>query len=340
MKWRELLRKSLEENNLDCIIFFNGENFTDKNVYYFSNFDGTAVLVIDKVLNRKLFVPKMELNRAEKISCAEEIAEWSKFKNYFKEIKRVGIIIEKIPFSFYSKFLTKAFFVDVSAEIYKIRAKKTKKEIEIMKKCCKITNKVVKFVKNLISEDLSELEISKEIEVYLLKNKVEKAFDIIVAFNKNSSFPHHNPTNLKNGKIGIIDFGVKYKNYVSDVTIPFSKKSLNRHEKEIIEKVLDAYYYSLDLIKEEKNVINFFKKVEKKIGEKFIHSLGHSIGLEIHEPPFINDKNPVIKNFDDNFVVALEPAIYIKEKFGFRIENDLLLYRNKVKILTNAEFLL
>lgn len=144
----------------------------------------------------------------------------------------------------------------------------------------------------------------------------------------------------------MIDFGIRYRDYCSDVTIPFTVSNISEKQRKIVKTVEQAYDRAIDTIKIDIptwQVHDSAEKVIKENGFEFKHSVGHGIGLEAHDPPNLSPK-PKTKEelkhwkefkLKENMIFTIEPGIYEQKIGGLRLENDILL-KKKPKILTNS----
>ena len=135
-----------------------------------------------------------------------------------------------------------------------------------------------------------------------------------------------------------MDFGVFYNGYASDTTRTVCIGEPDEKSLKVYNIVEEAQRIGREAVKEgiyckelDTKVRNFIK--EKGYGEYFIHGLGHGVGLEIHELPFVNSRSPF--ELKENMVITVEPGIYIPNKFGVRIEDTILVKKDKGEILTN-----
>jgi Xaa-Pro aminopeptidase len=153
------------------------------------------------------------------------------------------------------------------------------------------------------------------------------SFTPIVAMGENSAIPHHltGDRKLKYGDILLIDFGVKVQGYCGDMTETFVfGESTNPEYEKVIEIVKQAMELGKSEIPKDSDMRNVDRKVRVFIDsqgyESYVHSLGHGVGLEIHESPVLNENAK--ENFESKkgMVVTVEPGIYIPGKFGVRIE--------------------
>lgn len=213
---------------------------------------------------------------------------------------------------------------------------KTKKEMEFIEKSCKIASKILK-------KCIYNFDFKTEIEVYSFlineakENNCKLAFKPIVAFGKNGAEPHHKALNTKfsNGFL-VLDFGVKYKSYCSDITRTVYLGNISRKEKEFYDLVLSVQKESIRMVREDircKDLDIFARELFNSYIKNFRHSLGHGIGKRIHMSPKVGPFNN--RKLKVNDVITIEPGLYFKNKFGIRIEDTLLVKKKGNKILTN-----
>jgi Xaa-Pro dipeptidase len=205
-----------------------------------------------------------------------------------------------------------------------------------------IISKVCDEIPTLIKNKVTENELVAEISYLIGKfGATGTAFSSIVAFGKNSANPHYSHSNVK-PKIKdfmLFDMGAEYKKYCSDITRTFVYKRLGREHKDMYSTVLRAQELAFDEIRDSVDAKSVQKKVEKYINStrykgKFIHGLGHSIGLATHDGySFSQSEKFVLK---EGMVFTVEPGIYIPGFGGVRIEDDVLVKKNGIEVLTTA----
>ncbi|MGC9132409.1 MAG: M24 family metallopeptidase [Candidatus Micrarchaeia archaeon] len=224
--------------------------------------------------------------------------------------------------------------------------------ILLLKKSAEISNSCIPLIKKLLKKKISEIELAKEIEKNIITKGAKPAFEIIVASGKRSSKIHAKPTKRIINGIGFIDFGASYKGYKSDLTIPFIKGKISKEEEKIINATIEAYTIAKKEIKVNKNCWEVYEKVNdflKSKGFFLKHSLGHGVGIRIHQLPIIGKPMKKLKKkeieklkklkFKENMVFTIEPGVYVKGIGGCRIENTFLLKKDKLVKLTNAKLL-
>lgn len=250
-------------------------------------------------------------------------------KPFEKENLPSKVLVNKASFKIKHKSLFRIKEIDIN-----IRDVKSKKEIIFIKKACEYADECFNLIWMNIKKNKykKEQEIEQEIILYAAKNNLELSFKPIVASGKNSSIPHHdNSSKLTKGFL-VIDLGFKYKGYCSDATRTFYLGKPSKKEKELYQLVLDAQEKIISDIFpgiQEQTLKNNIQEYLKEESKYFIHSLGHGLGIEVHEYPIIGKTNTKLK---ENQVITIEPGVYKKQ--GIRIE-DVVVVAKKPEILTN-----
>ncbi len=258
-------------------------------------------------------------------------------------VRVLGLNYKKIPLKAFDmiKKLTTAKFVDVSDEISRARAIKEKSEIDKIKKSAEIAQKALERTIPFIEPGMTESELAAKLEYEMRRLGAVPSFATICAFGENSSQPHYVTSNrkLKKGNFILIDFGAKYKNYCSDITRTFVMGKMNEKQREIIETVKQAQEIGIEnLIEGEqasKSHIEAQTLIDKKFKGKFIHTLGHSLGIEVHDGQRLYTTSSFM--LEKNMVFTIEPGIYIQKFGGVRIEDDFVVNGNKPVWLTKKQ---
>lgn len=340
----------LEQKKCNFALFYNSDSMkVNPNMLYFSGYNGLGALVIPKWKEPILLVPEMEFERAKK-SFIKNVYPMEK-KKFFesihslmkkKKLRAKNAAIDKNSFSLNSyKFFRRQFrntkTKDIAMDCLKLRKIKTDKEIQFLRKSCNYADKILqKAIKNF-KEFKTEAEIAAFLVYETKKNGLEISFNPIVASGSNGSMPHYEPSNIPVKKgFCVMDFGVKYKGYCSDITrtIYFGKPSPK--EKETYDFLLNIQNDAVSKIRDNIKCSELYDFVIKRLGKlqkNFTHGLGHGVGVEIHELPnlTLNSKDRI----NDNMVFTIEPGIYFPKKFGIRIE-DTVLFKRKTTVLTKT----
>jgi len=220
---------------------------------------------------------------------------------------------------------------------------KNKTEIKSIQKACEIVSEVFETIKKQVVSGMTELDIHFKIEEEFAKRHVVQSFKTIVASGPNASKPHHISSNRKIQKndIVLIDMGCIYNGYCSDLTRTFFVGNINKTQQKVWNIVKQAHDNALSNVKPNIKACNidmFARNTIKKFRyeQYFIHTTGHGVGIDIHEAPTISKNSKDI--LKEGMVITIEPGIYIKDKFGVRIEDTVLVTKKGYKTLTTATY--
>jgi len=261
-------------------------------------------------------------------------------------LKRIAFEERHMPYAEYKKIKeglkAKAYLIPSHNLIEGFRQVKDAREIKRIKEALRITSLALEFIREFIRPGLKELEVAGELERFIRYSGAgEAAFNIIVASGPNSAYPHHRPGQkiIRKDEPVLVDIGVDYFGYKSDLTRVFFLDKINSLTRRIYGIVLKAQAKAIASIKPgvEINRIDALSRnyiAGKGYAKYFGHSLGHGIGLETHEAPAISARNDAI--LVPGMVFTVEPAIYLPGKFGIRIEDMVLVTRKGCEILSGA----
>ena len=250
------------------------------------------------------------------------VAEYDEYKKFFGEMK------------------------DCSEILSACRTVKSAKEIQSIKKACAVAERAVQEAFNHLREGITEKELKTFLETRMTDLGAEGAsFDTIVAFGANSAVPHHETgdTKLRLGSAVLIDTGAKVSGYCSDITRTAFFGTPDDEFLKAYDAVLSAS------VKAEREICAGISGkaadkiardvlIERGYGEYFTHSLGHGVGLAIHENPYLSPRSD--EKLCENSVFTVEPGVYIEGKFGIRIEDTCALKGGKaVRLFTDDKAL-
>ena len=265
------------------------------------------------------------------------------YENFFSFCENVGFEENYVTYATYKNYMAKYKinnFEETENLIEKQRMIKDEEEISNLTKACNITDECFKYILGYIKPGMTEKQIAKEIEDYYNSRTDGVSFDTIVASGENTSMPHAVPTDrkIKEKDIITIDMGCKVNGYCSDMTRTFFVGEILEEVKPIYDLVLKNQVQTMQDFKDGISTRLLAKMVEndfKLHDYDLIHSLGHGVGLEIHEAPYISYKNDT--NLKENMVITNEPGIYIPGKFGVRIEDTVQITKFGCINLTKSE---
>lgn len=235
--------------------------------------------------------------------------------NEYRQIKELGVDIHLLD-----------------EEIMNLRIIKDDQEIEAMKKSITLTDEIYAKVLDNIHIGMTEYEISALIQYYSISAGAQQmSFDTVVASGPRTALPHARPTNrkIKAHEPIMIDFGIQYENYQSDMTRVCFIGEPDPKYKEIYDIVLEAQLAGLKAIKSGTRACDVDKAARTVIekagyGEYFDHGLGHGIGVtDSGEGPILNSKSQTI--LQDKMMMSCEPGIYVPGLGGIRIEDDVVI---------------
>lgn len=316
---------------------YNGYLLADfSNIQYLSKYKPTsfafAVIKDDPII----YASKMDLEIAKKDSIIEvkEFVSFSDMINDLKgDIKKLAIE-PTLEYNTYEKFKDD-FDISQSNFIAKQRAIKTDEEICNIEKATEIAQKSFKQINIMEKHNDGSREdiVAYELGKFMRENGASgESFDTIVTSGANSSLPHAVPTENKLSNPVLIDWGVKYKGYCSDNTrtMVYTEK-----EHEIFDIVAEAHNKAIKKIRPGIKCCEIDKAARDIIsdygyGDNFIHSTGHSLGLDIHETPSFSTRDET--TIEKGMVMTVEPGIYLEGNFGVRLE-DTVVIDNKATIL-------
>ena len=266
-----------------------------------------------------------------------------------KRVKKLKIDPNNWSYKAYSELAKVVNLQNEENFSFKKRMIKTPSELSIIKEAVRLGAKAFEEFKELIEVGIDEYELSYRFKEKLTsRGKRPLSFEPIVAINENAAKPHAEVSEkvLKKGDLLLLDAGIKYNRYCSDRTrtiyigdnISMGKKqNFPPHIQKVYDVVLKAQEKAINSIKvgmKAKELDKIARSVieEAGYGKYFVHSLGHGVGLDIHEFPFINSKNETI--LKEGMVFTIEPGIYIPKEFGIRIEDMVAInYNGEVEVL-------
>lgn len=245
----------------------------------------------------------------------------------------------------YKQVLQGVSFKPVDGLVEALRVIKDESEIKIIKKAVTIACKSLNELEKKLKLGMSEDDIEWELLCIAHKNGADGfSFPPIITFGKDTADIHHQKhanNKLKKGEMILIDSGIIYQGYITDMTRVFYQKKATEFEHKIYTTVLKANLVAIkavkvgmkfsDLDKVARNVIE-----KAGFGEYFTHSTGHGTGLEVHEAPHVGQKSK--ERVEKGMIFTIEPGIYIPGKAGVRIEDMVYVNENgDTEVLTNCK---
>ena len=316
---------------------------------YLTGFSSSFGYVVSDKNGSTFYTDPRYLEAAENALKGSEIAV-KKFASTIVQLlsgyKQVAVPLDRIGYLDYKKLQDAGLEIsDSSPAFTQAMSVKEKYEIDSIEKACEITDKAFTQLLGEIREGMTENDVAALLEYLMRKGGASGAsFDTIVGFGENSSVPHHETglRKLRFGDIILIDFGCKFEGYCSDCTRTFLFGDDKKHEtfKKSYSHVLEAHMLVKEQLKSgmtgrEADAIARDHLKKHGLDELFTHSLGHGIGINIHEFPRLSPKSE--DKLVNGMVFSDEPGIYLAGEYGIRIEDTIMLKNDKVVSLTDSD---
>ena len=348
-------QQSLKEQHI-AAAFIQGK----ENVFYLTGFrtdphERIVALIVLPDEEPFLIVPGMEKSLVQKAGWTHTILTYSDTDNPWTVLQDTlsrytfqgdSIWVEKrllpleraehLQYLFGQKTL-----VDAEPALMKLRTIKSEEEITVLRKAAQLADLGVQIGVEAIAEGRKEIDILAKIEYELtLKGITEMAFQTTVISGANSADPHGKPGNkaIEHGDLVLFDLGVVLDGYCSDITRTVAYGDLSDSLRKVYDTVLEAQLGAISLCKPGTELGALDRKARSIIteagyGEWFPHRLGHGLGTDVHELPSINETNQ--DTLQAGMTFTIEPGIYLPNKGGVRIEDDILITEDGHELLTS-----
>lgn len=344
------IQSILRKHKSNCLFVTKPEN-----VRYLTGFIGSFGQVIATKSNLYLLTDSRYTIQAKKL-CKKnvEIIIIDNYEETLKKIlkkhriKTIGIEDNNLTYGGFlklKKLLKGHKLTPIGSNLDHLRKIKTKDEINLIQKSQKINEKTLKEALKLLKPGIKEKDLAwKIIDIGHSFGAEDISFEPIVAFGKNSASPHYTPSDSKYKKsdVVLIDIGMKYQGYCSDMTRTFLPNTSSNKLIEHYELILTAQENCIQNLKAGDKGTHgdylsrgVFEAVD--LADKFTHSNGHGVGLEIHEAPSLSIKQKRkdrTMKIEENMVITVEPGLYFEGEYGIRIEDMIVVGKKKNKNLT------
>ena len=324
------------------------------NVTYLSNFTGDSSILMVSANRCMLLTDGRYTEQARQECHADiEIVKWINNKRFGIEtyqhvvselnIKKLGFEGPIMSFSSYEmlrKGLNNTELVNIEGCIEKIRQVKDTAEIGYLKTACQISVRAFEVTLPLVKDGITEKELAARLD-YNLRDQGADAvsFDTIVLAGARTSLLHGKPEShvIKKGDFVLFDFGALYKGYHADISRAFIMGKPSPQQKELYDIIQQAQMAGVMSLKSGVSGRRPDEMVRKHIPENYLPyyypGLGHGVGIQIHEEPFLGQSSEAILTKD--MVFTIEPGIYIPGWGGLRIEDTVWITGKSVVILTD-----
>ena len=340
------LRTKMKEIGVDAVLVLD-----ELNQHYLSGFaftDGFLLITHNKAyLVTDFRYYEMALNAADKqfeVLTPDNRGEFIDKALDDERCKIIGFEGGSVSYDVYHSYCEKhphLKFENIGDAIEIIRQIKDADEIAKMQKAQDITDKAFSHILSVINRDMTELDVAVELEYAMRKNGASAfAFDTISVSGDASALPHGTPRNVKlrDGFL-TMDFGAKFDGYCSDMTRTIVIGKADTEIKKVYNTVLSAQLAALDYLKEGADCGEADKIARDIIDAEykgtFGHSLGHSVGLFIHESPRLYSRG-FGRKLKVGEILTVEPGIYLFGKYGCRIEDMVAITEKGIHNFTHS----
>ncbi|MEU4543530.1 M24 family metallopeptidase [Nonomuraea dietziae] len=226
--------------------------------------------------------------------------------------------------------------------VERLRMVKDDEEIELLRTACAISDQAFADIQDRIGPGVTEREVARVLEARMVELGADRpAFESIVAAGENGAVPHHAPTDreLRAGDLVTLDFGALYKGYHADMTRTVALGHVEGWQREIYDLVREAQRAGREAVRPGAGASDIDAASRSLIAEAghaahFRHGLGHGVGLEIHEEPFLGPSRT--GRLEDRVPITVEPGVYLPGRGGVRIEDTLVTREGGSELLTKT----
>lgn len=335
---------------------------SDADVRYLTGMPNDSVLVLFAT-EKSTLIP-WDIHLAQRLASADEIVPYTAFdRNLDKTLRSIfveaglggGMRIEAPEATAFPSAARLRTVLEpaelicrtdgLDAKIRELRAVKDEDEIELINRAASIANDIIEtLISNLESRFQDETEVAHFIEAEAITRGAESmGFPTIVAGHDRShgihAFPGYGVTPIGSAGFTIIDFGVRVGGYTSDTTLTALFGDPSQSQREMLRLVQEAYDLSIERLAPGVDTRDIASEVESLFGSagfSMPHSLGHGIGLEVHEAPWLRSTGGEPSTLEPGMVCTIEPGLYDPTEGGVRLENDVVIGSSGATIITNS----
>jgi Xaa-Pro dipeptidase len=362
------LAERLSKDRIRAAVLVDQEGLRNRSVRYLCGQPGDALLFLFTE-GDSLLVP-WDVPLARGLATADELIPYERYdrsllsciKSIVKE-RRVEImelpaalpyplvrtLIDSLP---ETEFLCR--WGGIEEFVDDLRMIKDVEELKLIDKACGITNELIDAAAGLLAgrREVTEMELAMFLETEARRRGAEgMGFDTLAASARRSFAIHCVPSfttePIATQGLSILDFGVCYAGYTSDVTLTLARAPLSSRQKIMVEAVQVAYDLAVQLCVAGTDPVSIDERVQEHfdgLGFRMPHSLGHGIGLDAHEEPSFRRQGSITgeenrRQLQPGMVFTIEPGLYDPEAGGVRLENDLLCTKKGADVLTSARII-
>jgi len=347
----------LQAADLDAAALNPGSTLTYMTGLHFHLMERPIVLLLAQGATPTIILPQLETGKASASSIplqhfpyGENPDNWSHaFQQACDSLqlngKTVGVEptrMRVLELRFLEEAAPEAKFTPADKALTSLRIQKDEQEITHMRQAVKIAQHALSETLPLIRINTSEREIASELTMQLLRAGSESGipFSPIVASGPNSANPHSTPSDrpIAPGDLLLFDWGASYQGYCSDITRTFAVGEIDPELRKIFQIVAEANAAGRHSAAPDIEVCLVDLAARDIItlagyGNYFIHRTGHGLGMESHEPPYIHSENTM--KFSPGMTFTIEPGIYLPDRGGVRIEDNVIITADGAESLTD-----
>jgi Xaa-Pro aminopeptidase len=347
----ECFRTCFDGLGIEGFILLRREYVQNQNCLYLSGFSGsTADLIVTKD-HAILFVDDRYTEQAASEAPCFEIVRYERptMPKVAQAIKELGVtkigyeaawITVRDLSELQSNLGKEVQLIQTFNVIEQLRARKDPEELVLLKEAGRITCQAYDHILKMLKPGVTELELAIELEHYMRTLGASGvAFETILVSGARTSWQHGRPSAraIQNGEFVLLDFGAVYQHYCSDMTRTVCLGQPDTKQKQIYEIVRQAQEWALENLRagvNARDVVRGVSTILEDAGYGPCHGIGHGVGLEVHEQPYLRDSEDLW--LEEGHVVTVEPGIYIPGWGGVRIEDTVVIRKDGCESLTPA----
>ena len=335
----------LKERKLDCLLVAFSPNLR-----YLSGFTGSSGALLIMAGQSILFTdPRYRTQAAQESTCKLRVAKGPLVMDVLATLGKLGV--KRIGYeparmtcdtfeSIKSRLPLRASLEPVTGWIEELRMVKSAAELALIRRSVMTNSRAFEQTVARIKPGVSERDLASELEYRMRRLGADKpSFETIVASGIRSALPHAQPTaaRLTPGDLVVVDMGAFQDGYASDMTRMLSVGPPTAKVKRMYRAVLEAQLAAIDAVRPGVTTVSVDRAARRVLAgygldHCFIHSTGHGLGLEIHEPPRLGKRDPY--RLSPGMAITIEPGAYIEGFGGVRIEDTVVVTGSGCEILT------
>jgi Xaa-Pro aminopeptidase len=322
--------------------------FSPENIFYLTGFWGEGIAITNEEMKTFLITPKLEKDRAINTSNDCDIVTAERggklISQFLMTVKKKKTCIDFLDHSNFEILRRRVNnprgLLQSSQPFYDARMVKDENEISSISRAAAILDKLYEICVEKIKEGLTE----RQLQAFLIYQAMKMGAcppsyrwtldPLIIAGGPNGSQPHARISDrkFKSGDMVIVDLTLRHEGYIADATRTFGLGTISADKKKVYEVVRYAQEAGVRAVSEGKqcgDIDHACRQIvsNSRFNESFFHATGHGIGLDVHEPPWIREKNK--HKLKNNMSITIEPGIYLQDRFGVRIEDSVVVRSNK-----------